>query len=78
MYLVYSLSRQYGWCWASKRTLAQTLNLTEPTIYNLIKKLVLKGYLDRAALNFKNKKRALLKPTDQWENYMKELGEVDI
>ena|SRR3989344_405240 len=45
MFLVDSLSKNRGWCYASKKTLADLLNVTEPTIYNAQKKLIDKGLL---------------------------------
>lgn len=41
LFLTYieSLSRKNGWCFASRETIAKTLNLSEPTIYKIIKDL---------------------------------------
>jgi hypothetical protein len=46
-----------GWCWKSKKNIADSLDLSEKTIFNIINTLLQKGYIEKNELGF-------LKPSD--------------
>lgn len=47
LFLIYCLSRQTGYCRASKSFLAQTLNVSEQTVYTTLKHLAKNGLIER-------------------------------
>lgn len=49
--IIYGLSKKEGWCYASKETLAMMLNVSTPTIYNLIRKLRRKGLIIKLGIS---------------------------
>lgn len=88
MFLVDSLSSRTGWCYASKKTIASVLNITEATVYNTQKILINKGLLEKSyaennymSLNAsgqpskENKyKKAFLRPSDRWTDFIRDVA----
>ena len=73
MFLVDGLSRQKGWCWASKSNLAKTLNISNQTIYSTISKLLSKNLLEHGEKSDYHK-TALIGPTKEWSDLINKIG----
>jgi predicted transcriptional regulator len=46
-----------GWCWKSKKNIADSVDLSERAVFNIITTLLTKGYIEKHPLGF-------LKPSD--------------
>src|SRR3990167_8167876 len=60
---IYHLSnnpKHQGWCYASRKTLAKMIDVTDRTIYNLLNKLISKGLIEL------DKETNFLKTTQLW------------
>jgi len=71
--LIDGLSRRIGWCYASKKSLAKTLNVSMQTIYNTMKKLSEKGLLVQSYKKLENYNTTLLTPTQKWIDFIEAL-----
>lgn len=71
MTLIEQLSKSKGVCFAAKKTLAATLNVSEPTIYNAIKSLVAKELLEKGG--YYSNRTVELRPSDLWNSFILEL-----
>jgi len=68
LFLVCSLSKKRGYCYASRETLAKKLNVSVATIYNLLRKLKRRGLLTNAGTsNYYTVKIGL---TDKMESFL--------
>jgi len=74
--LIYSLSRTDDGCYASKKYLADRLNVSETTIFHLINNLVKKGLLIK--IGFSGFRTSRYDPSFEVEEYIKKLKDVDI
>lgn len=75
IYLIKGLSKNLGYCYASKKSLAETLNTTETTIYSLTKKLIGYGLLKKCG--FLKYGAMCLAPTSKFNEHIKSLKDVD-
>jgi hypothetical protein len=58
--IIHNLSRQSGWCYAKRKTLAEQMCLTERGIRKIITRLVEEGLVE--------KKGKLIRTTEKWRN----------
>jgi len=72
MFLVDSLSVKEGYCYASKSYLAEVMNVSIPTVYALIKRLISKGLLEKRRPI--GHKVSLLTPTELWKLSIDEIN----
>ncbi len=72
--LIDGLSRQKGWCYASKIALAKTLNVSPQTIYSTINELITKGLLVKSDKKLEGYKTSLFAPTEKWRNLVNYLS----
>ena len=70
--LIDGLSKQKKWCWASKSSLAKTLNVSNQTIYNIMNRLFKKGLLEQGE-RLESYSTKLLKPRRKWSKLIKKL-----
>lgn len=64
------LSRKHGYCYASKLTIAKTLNISTQTVYNLQKSVISKGVLVQLE-GRANKGIARIAPSLAWKQFVK-------
>lgn len=74
--LIYSLSRTSDGCYASKKFLADKLNVSETTIFSLLGKLIKKGLLIKSG--YSSFRTSRYNPSDEIVEYLKKLKEVDV
>jgi len=74
--LIYSLSRTGDGCYASKKYLADRLNVSETTIFSLLGKLIRKGLLAKSG--YSSFRTSRYNPSNGIVEYLKKLKEVDI
>ena len=72
MVLIDGLSRKTGWCYASKSRLAQTINVSDQTVYSALNKLHSKELLEYGG-KYISYKTSLIKPTEKWSNLIEEI-----
>ena len=71
IFLIRGLSKNTGYCYASKHKLAEILNTTETTIYSLIKKLIIKGMIKRRGLS--EYRTMCLSTVEKFDSYVESL-----
>lgn len=74
--LIYSLSRQKGYCYASKKYLSKMMNMSEVSVFNLIKKLTTKKLLFKTG--YTENKNSCYSLADSITSYIKKLKEINI
>lgn len=76
LFLIKGLSKKSGKCYASKKYLAETLNISQPTIFNTINNLINKGLIEKL---YKNTNGVMLiKPTNYFNDYIESLKGIGV
>lgn len=71
LFLIHVLSKRTNWCYASKETLAEAINVSPQTIYNLLRKLDKEQLIERGR---KSKYQTLqLCPSSKFYEFLKEI-----
>ncbi len=76
IFLIYGLSRQKGYCYASKSALSKIMNVSQPTIFYNLKKLEDKGLIEKLG-QYTQKGVNKIKPSKQFEKLIKLLHDKD-
>lgn len=69
--MVFHLSSKTGWCYSSKEYFAETLDLSRQSIFNLIKKLIDTGWLEKDGAS------ANLRTAEKWNQVYTEESKYD-
>ncbi len=76
MHLIHGLSKQWGWAYPSKETIAEKLNISRPTVYKCLRELEVRGLIERKPKRPPGMTTTVIRPTNIWIEFYKNLNEI--